>query len=83
MNKQSTAIAVANEALDHLEVANDCLAWLESLAYAIQITIKSGHGFHAEHLAGAARYLSADCRNALNCEVERLNENLEAPELRG
>lgn len=83
MSKQSTVTVLANEALDHLEVANDRLAWLESLAYAIQSAIKRGHSFHAESLAGAAQYLSTDCRNTLNCEVKRINEALKTLELRG
>lgn len=82
MNKQSTAVDIANDAIEHFEVALERLAWLDSLAWSIQTTIDDGHTLHAKRLAKAAQFLASDCHNMFNCEVKCLNDRLKALELR-
>ena len=80
---------VANEAIDQLQVAREYLAWIDSLAWAINNSIKSGHDNHAKqlagvvsYLAGVVSYLAGDYHNMLDCDIARLGDQLIAADLR-
>ena len=73
---------VANEAIDQLQVAREYLAWIDSLAWAINNSIKSGHDNHAKQLAGVVSYLAGDYHNMLDCDIARLGDQLIAADLR-
>ena len=90
MNTPTTVTTIANEALDQLQCAREYMRWFDSLSYAISDSLsyaisdslKKGHDHHAAQLASIAQYLAGDYHNTLDCEVESLNEKLEALELR-
>lgn len=82
MNTPTTVTTIANEAIDQLQVAREYMRWFDSLSYAISGSIEKGHDHHAAQLASVAQYLAGDYHNILDCEVESLNEKLEALELR-
>lgn len=73
---------VANEAVDQLQVAREYLGWMDSLAWAINNSLKTGQGHHAEQLAGVVRYLAGDYQTILDSEVKILSDRLQALDLR-
>ncbi|AIN60184.1 MULTISPECIES: hypothetical protein [Pseudomonas] len=73
---------VANESLDQLQVAREYMAWVDSLTWAINSSLKSGHDNHAKQLAGVVSYLAGDYHNILDCEIQRLGDQLAAADLR-
>lgn len=83
MNKQAAITSIANEAVDRLQVDLEYMTWLDSLSWAINSALKSGHTLHAERLAGVTQCLADDYRNILSCEVKSLNEQLDALDVRG
>ena len=68
---------VANEAVDQLQVAREYMAWLDSLAWAINCSLKLNQGHHAKQLAGVVSYLAGDYHNMLDSEVKSLTDRLE------
>lgn len=82
MSKQATITAIANEAVDRLQVDLEYMVWFDSLSWATSNALKSGHTIHAERLAGVIQYLADDYRNILSCEVKSLDEQLDALDVR-
>jgi len=76
------SVNVANEAVDQLQVAREYMAWFDSLTWAINSSLKTGHGNHAKQLAGVVSYLAGDYRSILDCEIQRLSDQLTAADLR-
>lgn len=73
---------VANEAIDQLQVARDYLAWMDSLSWAINNSLKSGQSHHAKQLAGVVSYLAGDYHNMLDSDMKILSDRLQALDLR-
>lgn len=83
MSIQTEAATIADAALDDLGCANECLAWLDALSWAIGSALKSGMYDRAAELAGAAQYLACDIRNTTSQQARDLNSQLDALEARG
>lgn len=73
---------IANDAIDQLQCAREYMGWMDSLSWALNQSLKSGHDNHAKQLAGVVSYLSGDCQNMLDCEVTRLGCQLAEADLR-
>ncbi|MFJ2455601.1 hypothetical protein ACIOWK_28380 [Pseudomonas protegens] len=82
MTTQPTVIDIANDAIDQLQVAREYTGWFGSLTYAVSASLEKGHVHHAEQLAAVAQYLAGDYHNMLDCEVEKLNNQLAQLDLR-
>lgn len=82
MIASTEATNVANEAVDQLQVAREYLAWIDSLAWAINCSLKLDHSYHAKQLAGVVSYLAGDYHNMLDSEVKSLTDRLETLALR-
>ena len=83
MSTQTEAVSVADGALDQLACASECLAWIDSLAWAIGAAIKAGMPGHAAELASAAQHLASDCRGMINDQTDELHSRLEALDAEG
>jgi hypothetical protein len=75
---QTTAIEVADSALDLLRYGKEQLQWLGALMKAIQLDTQHNQGRTSIDLACIGHYLSTDCANYLSCEVEELQTQLNA-----
>ncbi|KPB72509.1 hypothetical protein ACKUFS_20870 [Pseudomonas cannabina] len=73
---------IANEAIDQLQVAREYMAWMDSLSWALNQSLKSGHHHHAKQLAGVVGYLAGDYSNAIDCDITRLSDQLAEADLR-
>ncbi|NWD66392.1 hypothetical protein HX870_01985 [Pseudomonas gingeri] len=82
MSNQPSIATIANDAVDQLEVARDCMAWFDSLTWAIKTSFENGHDHHAKKLASLAQYLANDYRDMLECQARQLSEQLSAADLR-
>lgn len=77
-----TLAQIANESLDTMECSRDHLRWLSALGKAIHTDLSTGHGLVAKDLADLIQYLADDHRNDLDDQFSKLNDQLEAIELR-
>ncbi|WP_447902143.1 hypothetical protein [Pseudomonas serbica] len=82
MSIKATTINVANDAVNQLEVASEYISWLSSLSWAVNHSIKNGHGDHALRLAGAAQFLADDYFSVIDHEIKKLNEQLSELDVR-
>lgn len=82
MNTKATAIDVANDAVNQLEVLRDYLDWISSLNFAVINSLKTGHEDHALKLVEITRFLVDDYHIVIENDVKTFNEQLNAVSVR-
>jgi len=80
--KLGTLAQIANVSLDTMEYSRDHLRWLSALGKAIHTDLSTGNGLVAKDLADLIQYLADDHCNDLDDQFSKLNDQLEAIELR-
>ena len=74
----TTAIEVADSALDFLRYGQERGKWLAALMKAIQLDAQHNQGLGSNDLACLGRYLSSDTANYLDDQTEQLQRQLNA-----
>jgi len=78
-NATNTSILdIAEDALEFMQYGHDHLKWLAALMKAIQLDAQHSQGKGSIDLANIGHYLSTDCANYLDCQIETLQSQLDA-----